>query len=121
HVPAGGWRSLALALADRTRRRGDGVPVPVSARAGCPDRQHLPPRIRHLRLESERAMNLELGGKVAIVTGSSRGLGLASARALNAEGARVVLCARTVGPLAAAAASLPRPDDAVAVMADVST
>ena len=39
-------------------------------------------------------MNLELTGKVAIVTGSSRGLGLASARALVAEGCRVTMCAR---------------------------
>ena len=36
-------------------------------------------------------MNLELTGKVAIVTGSSRGLGLASARALVDEGCRVTL------------------------------
>ena len=37
---------------------------------------------------------MSLEGRVAIVTGSSRGLGFASARALAAEGARVVLCAR---------------------------
>jgi 3-oxoacyl-[acyl-carrier protein] reductase len=39
-------------------------------------------------------MDLLLTNKVAIVTGSSRGLGLASARALSAEGCRVCLCAR---------------------------
>ena len=39
-------------------------------------------------------MDLELNGKVAIVTGSSRGLGLASARSLAAEGCHVCLCAR---------------------------
>ncbi len=39
-------------------------------------------------------MDLFLTDKVAIVTGSSRGLGLASARALAAEGCRVCLCAR---------------------------
>jgi 3-oxoacyl-[acyl-carrier protein] reductase len=39
-------------------------------------------------------MDLELSRKVAVVTGSSRGLGLASARALAAEGCRVCLCAR---------------------------
>jgi 3-oxoacyl-[acyl-carrier protein] reductase len=39
-------------------------------------------------------MDLQLQDKVAIVTGSSRGLGLASARALAAEGARVTICAR---------------------------
>ena len=39
-------------------------------------------------------MHLDLADKVAIVTGSSRGLGLASARALAAEGCLVTLCAR---------------------------
>ena len=39
-------------------------------------------------------MNLELTNKIAIVTGSSRGLGFASARALLLEGCRVCICAR---------------------------
>src|SRR5262245_49135732 len=39
-------------------------------------------------------MDLQLSDKVAIVTGSSRGLGLAGAKALAAEGCRVCLCAR---------------------------
>jgi 3-oxoacyl-[acyl-carrier protein] reductase len=39
-------------------------------------------------------MDLNLRDKVAIITGSSRGLGLASAQALAAEGARVTICAR---------------------------
>jgi len=39
-------------------------------------------------------MDLGLTDKVAIVTGSSRGLGLASARSLAAEGGRVCICAR---------------------------
>jgi len=39
-------------------------------------------------------LNLELEGKVAIVTGSSRGLGLASAIALAREGCAVCVCAR---------------------------
>jgi 3-oxoacyl-[acyl-carrier protein] reductase len=48
-------------------------------------------------------MHLDLTEKVAIVTGSSRGLGLASARALAAEGCRVCLCARGDDQLRAAA------------------
>lgn len=51
-------------------------------------------------------MDLGLTGKVALVTGGSRGIGLATARALGREGARVVVCARTESTLAAAKASL---------------
>ena len=70
-------------------------------------------------------MDLGLQDKVAIVTGSSRGLGLASARALVAEGCRVCLCARGVEALAEAAleveAAARRPNMVVTVQADVST
>ena len=48
-------------------------------------------------------MDLGLTDKVAIVTGSSRGLGLASATSLAAEGCRVCLCARGAGRLREAA------------------
>jgi NAD(P)-dependent dehydrogenase (short-subunit alcohol dehydrogenase family) len=46
-------------------------------------------------------MDLELGGKVAVVTGASKGIGLAVVRTLAAEGALVVGGARTAGALAA--------------------
>ena len=39
-------------------------------------------------------MDLGIAGKVALVTASSKGLGLASADALAAEGANVVICGR---------------------------
>jgi 3-oxoacyl-[acyl-carrier protein] reductase len=39
-------------------------------------------------------MDLGLAGRTYLITGASRGLGLASAQALAAEGANVVLCAR---------------------------
>ena len=48
-------------------------------------------------------MDLQLADKVAIVTGSSRGLGLAGATALATEGCRVTLCARGGERLEAAA------------------
>ncbi len=66
-------------------------------------------------------MNLQLEGKAAIVTGSSRGLGLASARALAAEGCRVCLCARGAEALEQAAAELRTAHDVIAVAADLST
>jgi 3-oxoacyl-[acyl-carrier protein] reductase len=70
-------------------------------------------------------MDLGLTDKVAIVTGSSRGLGLASARALAAEGCRVCICARGAEPLGAAAKGVEsvarRPETLLAVQADVST
>lgn len=69
-------------------------------------------------------MDLGLAGKVAIVTGGSRGLGFASARALVAEGATVVICGRTPATLDTAAAQLAEAGgDAsrvLAVEADVS-
>ena len=70
-------------------------------------------------------MDLQLTDKIAIVTGSSRGLGLASARSLIAEGCRVCICARGPEQLAAAALEVEavarRPNLIVTVQADVST
>jgi 3-oxoacyl-[acyl-carrier protein] reductase len=70
-------------------------------------------------------LDLGLTDKVAVVTGSSRGLGLASARALVSEGCRVCLCARGSEQLAEAAleveAAAKRPNMIAAVQADVST
>lgn len=62
-------------------------------------------------------MDLQLEGKAAIVTGSSRGLGLASAKSLAAEGCRVCMCARGREALERAAADVP---GAIAVTADLS-
>jgi NAD(P)-dependent dehydrogenase (short-subunit alcohol dehydrogenase family) len=51
-------------------------------------------------------MNPQLQGRVAIVTGASRGIGEAIARAFVAEGARVVLAARKLEALAEVAKEL---------------
>lgn len=53
-------------------------------------------------------MDLKLTDKTALITGSSRGLGLASARALAAEGCRICICARGEERLAAAATEVAR-------------
>jgi 3-oxoacyl-[acyl-carrier protein] reductase len=70
-------------------------------------------------------MDLGLSGKVAIVTGGSRGLGLASARALVSEGCHVAICARGESRLEQAAEDLKHvaaPGARVLpIVADVST
>ena len=70
-------------------------------------------------------MDLELTGKTAVITGSTRGLGFASAAALLAEGCNVTICARGEAGLADAVAKLrelPGGSECVlAVQADVST
>lgn len=53
-------------------------------------------------------MDLHLSGKCAFVTGGSRGIGLAIARALALEGASVSICARNPGGLANAVEGLAR-------------
>jgi NAD(P)-dependent dehydrogenase (short-subunit alcohol dehydrogenase family) len=47
-----------------------------------------------------------LAGRTAVVTGASRGIGLAAARRLADEGARVAMLARSEGPLAEAAEAI---------------
>jgi 3-oxoacyl-[acyl-carrier protein] reductase len=70
-------------------------------------------------------MDLQLTDKVAVVTGSSRGLGVAIATALVQEGCHVTICARGEASLAGAAAALRQLPDAsdrvLAIVADVAT
>jgi NAD(P)-dependent dehydrogenase (short-subunit alcohol dehydrogenase family) len=68
-------------------------------------------------------MDLQLGGKRAVITGASKGIGLGVARAFAREGADVVLSARGAAELDAASAAI-RAEfgaDAVTVAADVAT
>jgi 3-oxoacyl-[acyl-carrier protein] reductase len=70
-------------------------------------------------------MDLQLTGKIALVTGSTRGLGLAAARALLAEGCKVTICARGGEGLTSAVAALGTLPTAesrlLAVQADLAT
>lgn len=52
-------------------------------------------------------MDLGLEGAVALVTGGTKGIGLAVARALLAEGAKVAICSRSQANVDAALAGLP--------------
>jgi dehydrogenase/reductase SDR family protein 4 len=65
-------------------------------------------------------MNDELKGKVALVTGASRGIGAAIARELAAAGATVALAGRKEATLKEVADSLPRGSRSLAVAADMA-
>jgi NAD(P)-dependent dehydrogenase (short-subunit alcohol dehydrogenase family) len=64
-------------------------------------------------------MDLQLGGRVVVVTGASSGVGLATTRALVGEGASVVACARDLDRLHEAVRALPGPGKVHAVPCDV--
>ncbi len=76
-------------------------------------------------------MQLELAGKTALVTGSSRGIGRAIAEVLHGEGCRVVLNGRTSEDLASTASDMPgtvvvtgdvtRPEEARRIVAEGTT
>ncbi len=61
-------------------------------------------------------MDLSLQGKTALVTGGSKGIGLACARALASEGVRIAICSRSRANVDGALAGLP---GAVGMAADL--
>src|SRR5947207_11821175 len=62
-------------------------------------------------------MDLELTGRACIVTGATRGIGLATARTLCAEGARVLVVGRDSGRAEQAAAEAARGGGEAAALA----
>ncbi|GAB2589047.1 oxidoreductase [Paractinoplanes abujensis] len=65
-------------------------------------------------------MDLGLAGRVYVLTGASRGLGFATAEALVADGAQVVVSSRDEGKVAAAVEQLGGPGVAAGVVADLA-
>ena len=65
-------------------------------------------------------MDLGLGGRGYLLTGASRGLGFATAQALVADGARVLISSRTAGSVDAAVAALGGEPAASGVPADLA-
>ena len=68
-------------------------------------------------------MNLELQGKVAIVTGGSKGIGKSIAQHLSEEGVKVVICARDENVLESTAKEISEQTggDVSAVRADMTS
>ena len=65
-------------------------------------------------------MDLGLDNKVAVVTGSSKGLGFATVRTLLEEGAKVVISSRSPDNLENASAKLGTSDKYLTVPCDVT-
>ncbi|MBI2225895.1 MAG: SDR family NAD(P)-dependent oxidoreductase, partial [Betaproteobacteria bacterium] len=66
-------------------------------------------------------MKLNLEGKVVLITGGSKGLGLACARAFAGEGAKVAIASRSQENLDKALAALRKDGfDVVAIRADLA-
>lgn len=63
---------------------------------------------------------MQLTGKTVVITGASKGIGLATAQAFLREGARVAICARDAQSLDEARETLASPDDVFAMVADAT-
>lgn len=93
-----------------SRRFGDILPLTAMIGVGLALRELI-----------ARAREEDLSGQVALITGGSRGLGLAVARELAGEGCRLTICARDVDELERAASELERAGaEVLAITCDVA-
>ena len=84
----------------------------------------LPRKIHHLHAEGTAVSLFDLSGKTAVVTGSSRGIGLAIVERMAEQGARVVVSSRNIEPCRDVAASINAKygdGRAIAVAANISS
>src|SRR5450759_539645 len=65
-------------------------------------------------------MDLKLAGRVVVITGASRGIGLATAACFAEEGCHLVLSARSAADLQAATAGLGKAASVTTVVANVT-
>src|SRR5262245_12948366 len=65
-------------------------------------------------------MELNLKGKSVLITGGSKGMGLACARGFRLEGARVAICSRSPGNVTAAEKALAAQGKALGIAADLT-
>jgi Tropinone reductase 1 len=73
------------------------------------------------RAKGSKGPVVDLSGKTAVVTGASKGIGLATAELFNRLGADVVICARGMEALEAARAGMSDPKRCHIVSCDLST
>jgi NAD(P)-dependent dehydrogenase (short-subunit alcohol dehydrogenase family) len=65
-------------------------------------------------------VNLQLDGKLCLVTGSTKGIGLAVAKRLSAEGARVIVCGRSQAGVDAVRQTLGDPSRIFGIVSELS-
>src|SRR3984957_1397491 len=116
--PSSGSRPSAFSASTGRRSCGNGsTPTPPRSSPFSKGSRPLPVGPNHG--SSRRGMDLGLSERTAAVAASSKGLGLAVATALAAEGVRVAICGRDADRIKAAAEGIG--DLAIPLVADVST